>query len=103
MRDPSSGQYYYSNKVTGESTWTAPADYVPADGAPRPSQKGDGLNDALKQSLDRYRAFVQGKIFMTANKIFARKQLTSQARYVYIFSQLSISALIVSCAVAFVM
>lgn len=59
MRDPSSGQYYYSNKVTGESTWTAPADYVPADGAPRPSQKGDGLNDALKQSLDRYRAFVQ--------------------------------------------
>ncbi len=64
--DASAKTHYYYNVKTGESTWDAPADYIPAAGqSPAPNRggggvaSGAGLGDALKASLDRYRTFVQ--------------------------------------------
>lgn len=59
--DPSSGAYYYEHKTTGESTWDAPSSFIPAPGAPNASAAAGParVEDKLKQTLDRYRQFVQ--------------------------------------------
>ena len=77
--DPASGAYYYQHKVTGESTWEQPAEFVAANGNTSTSSHntngssggsgsgsgggggvfGGRMEDNLKATLDRYRAFVQ--------------------------------------------
>tara|TARA_B110001452_G_scaffold26873_1_gene21085 strand:+ start:1306 stop:2007 length:702 start_codon:yes stop_codon:yes gene_type:complete len=53
--NPDNGQVYYWNSVTGESTWTRPADYNPgAGGAAGPGQKGPpGANLFIVRKMRR--------------------------------------------------
>jgi len=65
--DTNSGAYYYEHKTTGESTWDAPASFVPAAGTGATSSsaassglgQGVAMENQLKNTLDRYRQFVQ--------------------------------------------
>lgn len=59
--DPASGAFYYENLRTGQSTWDEPSSFLPAPtgGSILTGANGASHEAKLKNTLDRYRQFVQ--------------------------------------------